>query len=51
MIGEYLETRILRTTSGSLGNLLAPKYARVIRNGKQYEVSSDEVIVGAIDIN
>ena len=51
-IGEYLETRILRTTSESLRNLLAlkPKYARVIRNDKQYEISSDEVIVGDIVI-
>ncbi|HZD34882.1 MAG TPA: copper-translocating P-type ATPase, partial [Nitrososphaeraceae archaeon] len=51
-IGEYLETRILRTTSKSLRNLLAlkPKYARVTRNGKQQEISSDEVIVGDIVI-
>jgi P-type Cu+ transporter len=47
-IGEYLESRILRTTSESLRNLLAlkPKHARVIRNGKEYEINSDEVIVG-----
>jgi P-type Cu+ transporter len=51
-IGEYLETRILRTTSESLKNLLAlkPKYAKVIRNGKKYEISSDEVIVDDIVI-
>lgn len=51
-IGENLETNILRTTSESLRNLLAlkPKTARVIRNSKQHEISSFEVIVGDIVI-
>ncbi|MGI0045215.1 MAG: heavy metal translocating P-type ATPase, partial [Nitrososphaeraceae archaeon] len=51
-IGEYLETRVLRTTSESLRNLLAlkPKYAVVIRDGRQLEINSDEVNIGDIVI-
>ena len=51
-IGEYLETRVLRTTSESLRNLLAlkPKFAVVIRNGKQQEINPDELAVGEIVI-
>ncbi|MGH9984168.1 MAG: heavy metal translocating P-type ATPase, partial [Nitrososphaeraceae archaeon] len=51
-IGEYLESRVLRTTSESLRQLLAlrPKYAVVIRNGKQQKINSDEVAVGDIVI-
>ncbi|MGH9982533.1 MAG: hypothetical protein ACRD8W_01085, partial [Nitrososphaeraceae archaeon] len=49
-IGEYLETRVLRTTSESLRNLLAlkPKYAVIIRDGRQQEINSDEVAIGDI---
>jgi P-type Cu+ transporter len=49
-IGEYLETRVLRTTSESLRNLLAlkPKYAIVIRDDRQCEISSDKIVVGDI---
>ena len=38
-IGEYLESRILKTTSESIRNLLAlkPKSAVVIRNGGKQE--------------
>ncbi|MGH9977160.1 MAG: hypothetical protein ACRD8Z_15190, partial [Nitrososphaeraceae archaeon] len=51
-IGEYLETRVLRTTSESLRNLLAlkPKYAVIIRDGRQREINSDEVAIGDIVI-
>lgn len=49
-IGEYLEGRVLRTTSESLGRLLAlkPKTATVIRNGKEETVDADDVVVGDI---
>jgi Cu+-exporting ATPase len=51
-IGEYLENRVLRTTSESLGNLVAlkPKKAMVIRNGRQEEIDSDNVVVSDIVI-
>jgi P-type Cu+ transporter len=59
-IGEYLEGRVLRTTSESIKNLLAlrPKTAVVIRtrndkNGKQEEdeeiiVDADSIVIGDI---
>ena len=49
-IGEYLEARVLRTTSESLRNLLAlrPKYAIVIRDGRQQEINSDGIAVDDI---
>ena len=49
-IGEYLEGRVLRTTSESLRRLLAlkPKTAIVIRNGKEETIDADDVIVGDI---
>lgn len=51
-IGEYLESRVLRTTSESLRNLVAlkPKKAIVIRNGRQEEIDSDSVVVADIVI-
>src|SRR5205823_13640774 len=48
-IGEYLESRILKTTSESLRNLLAlkPKSAVVIRNGGKEEViDADDIVIG-----
>jgi P-type Cu+ transporter len=49
-IGEYLETRVLKTTTESIKNLLAlkPKTAIVIRNGKEQVIDSDAIIVGDI---
>jgi Cu+-exporting ATPase len=48
-IGEYLETRVLKTTSESLRNLLAlkPKSAVVIRNGGKQEqvIDVDDIVV------
>jgi P-type Cu+ transporter len=54
-IGEYLESRVLKTTSESLKKLLAlkPKKATVIRNGnKEHEIiiDSDGIIVGDVVI-
>jgi Cu+-exporting ATPase len=48
-IGEYLESRVLKTTSESLRNLLAlkPKSAVVIRNGGKEEViDAENIVVG-----
>src|ERR1051325_3709154 len=48
-IGEYLESRILKTTSESLRNVLSlkPKSAVVIRNGGKEEViDADNIVVG-----
>lgn len=49
-IGEYLESRVLRTTAESLRSLIAlkPKKAIVIRNGRGEEIDSDSVVVGDI---
>ena len=48
-IGEYLESRILKTTSESIRNLLAlkPKSAVVIRNGGKQEqvIDVDDIVV------
>ena len=52
-IGEYLESRVLKTTNESLKNLLAlkPKTALVIRNGREEQlVDSDQIVVGDIVI-
>src|SRR5947209_20241289 len=51
-IGEYLERRVLNTTSESLKNLIAlkPKTAIVMRNGKEKVVDSDEIAVDDIVI-
>ena len=45
-IGEYLESRVLRTTNKSLKNLLTlkPKSAIVIREGKEVLMNSDDII-------
>ena len=49
-IGEYLESRVLRTTNKSLKNLLTlkPKSAIVIRDGKEVLMNSDDIIIGDI---
>jgi Cu+-exporting ATPase len=55
-IGEYLESRVLKTTSDSLRNLLAlkPKTAVVIRNNgsreeeKEQVIDADDIVVGDI---
>lgn len=49
-IGEYLEGRVLKSTSESLRQLLAlkPKTATVIRNGKEETIDADDVVVGDI---
>ena len=47
-IGEYLESRVLKTTNESLKNLIAlkPKTALVIRNGREEQIiDSDEIVV------
>jgi P-type Cu+ transporter len=51
-IGEYLERRVLKTTTESLKNLLAlkPKTAVVIRDGKGEVINSDAIIIGDIVI-
>lgn len=47
-IGEFLEARVLRTTSESLRKLfeLKPPTARVIREGNEVEVDADSVVEG-----
>lgn len=49
-IGEFLEARVLRTTSQSVRKLfeLKPPTARVIREGKEVEVDADSVVEGEI---
>ena len=49
-IGEYLEGRILKTTSESLKNLLTlkPRKATVIRNGIEISIYSDDILIGDI---
>jgi P-type Cu+ transporter len=51
-IGEYLERRVLKTTSESIRNLLAlkPKSAVVIRNGSKQEqvIDVDDIVLGDI---
>jgi P-type Cu+ transporter len=52
-IGEYLESRVLKTTNESLKNLLAlkPKTALIIRDGREEQlVNSDQIVVGDIVI-
>ena len=47
-IGEYLENRIIKTTTESIRNLLAlkPRTAVVIRNGKEEVIDADAISVG-----
>jgi Cu+-exporting ATPase len=49
-IGEYLESRVTKTTTDSIRNLLAlkPKTAVVVRNGKEEVIDVDAIIVGDI---
>ena len=49
-IGEYLESRILQTTTESIKNLLAlrPMTVLVIRNGKEEVIDADDITVGDI---
>ncbi|MDC3417014.1 heavy metal translocating P-type ATPase [Aquibacillus salsiterrae] len=51
-LGKYLETLTKGKTSEAIKKLmgLAPKTATVIRNGKEAEISIDEVVVGDIVI-
>lgn len=49
-IGEYLEKRVRKATSESIKSLLElkPKIATVIRNNKELEINSDNIVVGDI---
>jgi P-type Cu+ transporter len=49
-IGEYLESRVIKTTTESIKNLLAlkPSNAIVIRNGKEEVIDADLISVGDI---
>jgi Cu+-exporting ATPase len=49
-IGEYLESRVLKTTTESIRNLLAlkPRTAVVIRDGKEEVIDADAITVGDI---
>lgn len=51
-IGEYLEMRVLKTTTESLKNLVAlkPKAATVMRNGREVIVDSDDIAIDDIVI-
>lgn len=49
-IGEYLESRIIKTTTESIRKLLAlkPRTAIVIRNGKEEVIDADAISIGDI---
>jgi len=51
-LGKYLETLTKGKTSEAIKKLmgLAPKTAMVVRNGKEIEISIDEVVVGDVII-
>jgi P-type Cu+ transporter len=51
-IGQYLERRVLKTTTESLKNLIAlkPKTAIVMRSGREEVIDSDEIAVDDIVI-
>ncbi|MGB6592969.1 MAG: copper-translocating P-type ATPase, partial [Candidatus Nitrosopolaris sp.] len=51
-IGEYLETKVLKTTTESLKKLIAlkPKTAIVMRNGREELVDSDDIAIDDIVI-
>ncbi len=51
-IGEYLERKVLKTTTESLNNLIAlkPKTATVMRNGREELVDSDDIAIDDIAI-
>ncbi len=48
LLGRYLEARAKAYTSGAIKKLLglAPKTARVVRNGQEVDVPIEEVVVG-----
>jgi len=50
VLGDFLESKTLEKTRSSIRKLLdlAPDISRVIRNGKEIEISPDEVIKGDI---
>jgi Cu+-exporting ATPase len=50
LLGRYLEARARRQTSDSIGQLLdlAPKMARIVRNGRDIDVPLAEVMVGDV---
>ena len=49
-MGEYLESRVIQTTSESIRKLLElkPKSATVIRGGHEVSISADDIVVGDI---
>lgn len=49
-LGKYLEARSKAKTSRSLERLvsLAPRFARVVRDGKEYDLPADELVEGDI---
>jgi P-type Cu+ transporter len=49
-IGEYLESRVIKTTTESIRNLLSlkPKTAVVIKYGKEMAIDADTITVGDI---
>lgn len=49
-IGEYLESRVLKTTTESLKSLLTlkPKSAIVIKGGREISINSEDIILGDI---
>jgi len=51
-IGEYIENKVKRTTTGTIKNLLElkPKTATVLRSGKEETISADAIQVGDIVI-
>lgn len=51
-IGTYIENKVTQKTSEGLKELLAlkPKIALVIRNGKEEQISSDEIKIGDLVI-
>lgn len=52
MLGDFLESRTLEKTRASIRQLLdlAPDVSRVVRDGKEFEISPDEVVRGDIVI-
>lgn len=52
LVGKYLETRAKRHTSDAIRKLLRlqPKTARVLRDGEEVSIPSDQVVVGDLVI-
>ena len=51
-LGKYLEARSKAKTTSSLEKLvsLAPRYARVLRGGNEYDIPAEELIEGDVVI-